>query len=276
MQRKITADSELTFKTPKPSKTIERQFGKAVSSMIAAMGVQFENETLEKLNQKTIEKFEGKQFGDAQTGNYAGIFLNLSKTARKKLLAKFSDDRLKELAKQILSKSDKLSTQQFYANVEKEIGIDTKELIRTEGLKPETNALILETTEWLKVLRDETLQEFTANTLRVMSTGADFETVMNQYRGTVKAKKNHAKFIARNQIQNFNSISTKIKAQNLGVTEAKWLTSEDERVRLCHKVRNGKRFKLSEGLFSSCDGKTLLPGIDFNCRCTYEMIIPEE
>ena len=185
------------------------------------------------------------------------------------------------MVKQVLDRSNKSASTALYSRVEREIGIDSKELIRTEALKPETNALILESQQWAKKLRDDVLEEFTANTLRVMSTGADFETVMNEYRGGVKKQRNHAQFIARNQLQNFNSLSAKIKAQNLGVEEAFWITaggptSLGNPVRPCHRVREGKRFRLDKGLFSSCDGKTLLPGIDFNCRCTYEMIIPEE
>lgn len=245
--------------------------------MVAEIGQQFQNETLDELTQKTIDDFEGEQFKDAKpTGNFANVFLKLSEDARRKILKRFSDDRIKKLATQLLDRSDKISSRALYGKVEDEIGISTSDLIKNEQLKPETNALILETTEWIKKLRDDTLQEFTANTLRVMSTGADFETVMKEYRGGVKKQRNHAQFIARNQLQNFNSISSKIKAQNLGVEEAIWRTAKDEDVRPCHKVREGKKFRLDKGLFSSCDGKTLLPGIDFNCRCTYEMIIPEE
>ncbi len=294
MQRHLTAQSEKTFRTPPPSKTLERQFGAAMSKMVAAMAKQFENQTLNSLSEKTIDKFEGEQFEDSaeftdicerhkidftdapQVGNFANIFLGLSRQSRRKILRRFDNDRIDQMVKQVLDRSNKSASRALYSRVEREIGIDSNELIRTEALKPETNALILESQQWAKKLRDDVLEEFTANTLRVMSTGADFETVMNEYRGDVKKQRNHAQFIARNQIQNFNSLSAKIKAQNLGVEEAIWRTAQDERVRLCHEAREGKRFRLDKGLASSCDGKTLLPGIDFNCRCTYEMIIPEE
>ena len=94
--------------------------------------------------------------------------------------------------------------------------------------------------------------------------------------GLEEKRKNHAKFTARNQIGNFNSLTTKIRAQNLGITQAIWRTSRDERVRPCHKVRDGKAFDLATGLYSSCDGLSLLPGVDFQCRCDYELVIPED
>ena len=39
---------------------------------------------------------------------------------------------------------------------------------------------------------------------------------------------------------------------------------------------DGKKFKINEGLYSSCDGKTLLPGMDYNCRCIMKPIIPDD
>jgi uncharacterized protein with gpF-like domain len=110
--------------------------------------------------------------------------------------------------------------------------------------------------------------------------------VLEQYSGMVEKRKNHAKFTARNQIANYNSLVTKARAQNLGITSARWVTAHDERVRgnpsgkypnatPDHFWAEGKEFDLSIGLkFPS--GKTLLPGVDYQCRCTYELIIPAD
>ena len=109
-----------------------------------------------------------------------------------------------------------------------------------------------------------------------MAQGDSLDTIVSQFDGLVAKRKNHAKFLARNQVQNYNSVTTKIRAQNLGITKAVWITAGDERVRPSHADREDKEFDLSEGLYSSFDDKYLLPGTDYNCRCTYEMIIPSE
>lgn len=119
------------------------------------------------------------------------------------------------------------------------------------------------------------LEKFTNNTLFAMSQGESLDTIVSQFDGIVSERKNHARFLARNQVQNYNSITTKVRAQNLGITKAVWITAGDERVRPSHEARDGKEFDLAEGLYSSVDGKYLLPAVDYNCRCTYEMIIPE-
>lgn len=259
------------IKAPTPLKSHEREFGEIMEKMVGLMSQIYRNQVLKELNQSTIDKFE-----DAQIGNYAAIFLKLSKRAKKKLIKRFNDDRIEKLTKAYLNNVNKRNQEQLYKRLGNKIGIDPKQLSLNEHLKPTTNALILETAQWAKKLRDETLELYTANTLRAMALGTDIEEVMNQFEGMEEKRKNHAKFTARNQINNFNSIMTKTRAQNAGIRKATWITADDERVRPCHEVRDGKEFNLDEGLYSSCDGKTLLPGTDYNCRCTYELIIEDD
>jgi SPP1 gp7 family putative phage head morphogenesis protein len=159
--------------------------------------------------------------------------------------------------------------------MEKSVGISRQELEATEGLTFQINAYKLETEQWIKKLRDDTLQQFTSSTLRSMAEGKGLPEILSQFDGLVETRRGQAKMVARTQISTFNSLTTKARAQNLGVTMAGWQTSSDERVRPSHEARNGKPFKLSEGLYSSVDGKTLLPGVDFNCRCDYVLIIPK-
>ncbi|MCV0420077.1 MAG: minor capsid protein [Microbacterium sp.] len=215
-------------------------------------------------------------FEDAQTGNFAAVFLSLAKKVKRKLLKQFDDDRIEAEMRRQLGRLDKKSRDVFYSRIAAKVGIDVKDLIAREGLKSTTNALMLETAQWVKALRDESLEKFTNNTLFAMTQGESLDTIVGQFSEVVSERKNHARFLARNQVQNYNSVTTKIRAQNLGITKAIWLTAGDERVRPSHEVRDGKEFDLAEGLYSSTDGQYLLPGIDYNCRCTYELIIPAE
>lgn len=240
--------------------------------MVIMMASIWRNQVIGSLQAKTVDKFE-----DAQMGNFASIFLGLSKSVNRKLIKRFDDDRIESLTKNILGKVNKKNQEDLYGNVEDKIGISQKLLVQTEGLKPRTNALMLETAQWSKKMLHDTLEEFTANTLRGMTLGLSVDEILAEFDDLVGKRRENAKFVARNQISNFNSIMTKTRAQNLGIEEAIWVTSRDgNRVRECHRDRDRKKFRLDEGLFSSCDGKTLLPGVDFNCRCTYELLVPEE
>lgn len=239
--------------------------------MIEQISKKYANQAIKGLEQGTVDKFE-----DAQIGNYASVFVKLSKQVRRKLLKQFSDDRIDKFTKKVINTADKSASKTFYNRVETKIGISTQELLATEALKPEFNALVLESAQWAQRLRDDAMEFFTANSLRMMSQGQTIPQILKEHSAETSKRKKNATFLARNQIQNFNSMASKVRAQNLGITKAIWITAGDERVRPCHQIRDGKEFELSVGLFSSCDGKTLLPGVDFNCRCTYEMIIPAE
>lgn len=270
-KRKLRADKPIGIRSPNSPRAQEHQLDNALDYMVTQMAQRWRNQVFGEMNQSTVKKF-----ADAQTGNYAAVYLRLANRVRRKLLRQFDDKRIEQLVKTVLDKVNRRNRQELYSLVEKRIGLSTKELTTTEGLTFDINALVLETTQWAKKLRDETLEMYTANSLRAMTLGQSLEEVTSQFDDLVEKRKNHAKFVARNQVANFNSVTTKLRAQNLGLTRARWITSKDERVRECHRARNGREFDLDKGLYSSCDGKHLLPGVDYQCRCDYELIIPED
>ncbi len=249
-------------------KGLERQFAAMAKEMIAAMADTFENQTFKQLGKGDVEKFS-----DAKTGNYANVFLGLSKKAQRSILNRFNDDRLDKIVKDFLNKVNKANQKSTYESAVSALGIDSKALIAKEALTPEFNALTAETQVWIKKLRDETLEQFQANSLRAMTMGLDLDGVIGEFDLVKSKRKNAAELTARTQIASYNGLATKLRAQNLGITQAVWVTARDERARQCHKVRDGKVYDLDTGLFSSCDGKTLYPGTDFNCRCTSKNII---
>lgn len=258
-------------KAPNSLKTDEREFGEQLDTMISMMSRQWKNQTLLALNKGTVDKF-----ADAQVGNYAKIFTTLTNRVKRKLLRRFSNDRLTDFVTQMLTRVDDRNRKQLYSRIEQKIGISTERLTKQEAMKAGTNALITETVQWVQKLRDDTLTNYTANSLRAMALGQSLDEVMTQFDGLVEKRKNHAKMVARTQIANFNSILTKTRAQNLGITHAIWDSSEDGRVRPSHADREGKEFDLSKGCYSRLDGKWMLPGVDYSCRCTYHLIIPED
>lgn len=259
-----------TIKTKPPSKTATREFTALVQSMIEAMGSQYRNQSLLALN-----KGDQAKFTDAKAGNFGKVWLGLANKTERKLRKRFSDKLIQQRVTAALDKSDRQSKANLYASIEREIGVDSAALIAAEGLTANRNALILETGQWLKRLRDETLETWTASTLRQMAEGKGIGEIMQQFDGMVEERKNHAKFVAVTQINSFNGLMTKMRGQKLGIERAIWRTSGDERVRPCHHVRNGKEYLLSEGLYSSCDKKTLQAGVDYFCRCTAELVLDD-
>lgn len=292
MANNIKAAPTNLVPVPAPNKIIEAEFEALMAGMIREITKSFKNQTFNQLNKGTVNKFadnkalppikaikfEGRrfEFKDKQVGNFAAIFLTLSNRAKRKALKRFSNGRIKSAVSRILQRVNKTNSKKLYGGVEKITGISSKKLIQQEAMKATTNALIIETTQWANRLRDDTLNLFVSNSLRGMAEGKGLDEVIADFENVSQTKISNSQMVARTQISTFNSLMTKNRAQNLGVTEAIWITARDERVRPCHEVRDGKRFDLDKGLFASCDGKDLLPGVDFNCRCDYNLIIPDD
>jgi len=259
------------IKQPGSPRAQENELADMLEFMVEQITQRFENNVFKELNKSTVEKFE-----DAQTGNYARVLLKLSNQTRRKIRRQFDNERIEAMVRDTLRKTDRRAQQQLYRAVENAIGISTTALAAREGMTYTLNALMTETSEWVKKLRDETLEQFTTNTLHAMTTGDSLENVMEQFRNVAEKRKGHAKFLAHNQIQNFNSITSKIRVQKLGIKKAIWETADDDTVRPSHRDRDGKEFDLAEGLYSSMDGEYLIPGVDYNCRCTARYILEDE
>jgi SPP1 gp7 family putative phage head morphogenesis protein len=257
-------------KQPPASLAYERELSELFLFMTDQIAKRFKNNVLLAMNVSTIEKF-----ADAQTGNYARVMLTLSEQVKRKIFRQFSNDKIFYQVSKILMNADRSSSVRLYKALENKIGISTERLLARDGMTTEINALVLETTQWAKKLRDESLETFTNNTLHAMTDGQSLEDLLSKFNGLVEKRKNHAKFLASNQIQNFNSISANLRAKRLGIKKAIWVTADDDSVRPSHADRDGVEFDLAEGCYSSVDGLYLQQGVDFNCRCTVQYVLDE-
>lgn len=77
-----------------------------------------------------------------------------------------------------------------------------------------------------------------------------------------------AELIARDQVGKLNGQLTEMRQRSIGVDGYVWRTSQDERVRPTHRVRNGKKYLWND--------KGIKPGSEIRCRCIAEPVFPEE
>lgn len=258
-----------TLRKIPPPKKAQRQMSEYTIFMVNQIETRYKNGVIEKLTKKDVAKFHDK------IGNFASVFMTLSNQVKRKILRQFDNEAITKQIRKILLGADKQNKDLVYNNIEQAIGINKQALIAKEGLTPDINALIIDTENWIKKLRDDCLENFANNSLRVATYGGSLDAIVKELTKNASDRKNQGKFIARQQVVSFNNLSTSLRHQKLGITEAIWDTAMDGKERECHKVRNGKVFKLKEGLFSSCDGKTLLTGIEYGCRCNFRSILPE-
>jgi SPP1 gp7 family putative phage head morphogenesis protein len=249
------------------NKKAQRLLARLATDMVA-----FIAKLYAKKYQETTAKEEAL-FKDAS--GYGKVFEGFNVFIKKQVFTKYSDDFLNTKVRSILLSSDGQAKAVLYENISEAVGISPKTLMAREGMARKVDSLILSTQKYITSLRDDSLKNFSNNALRLATQGGSLSSIIREMQKNGKEYKNSAKFVAMQQIKTFNAISNKMRYSKLGIEEAIWDTSNDGRERACHRVRDGKVFELSKGLYSACDGKYLLPGVDFGCRCNFRAIMPD-
>lgn len=146
-----------------------------------------------------------------------------------------------------------------------------RELVKSATL---TNARLI------KSIEDKFLDEVAITIQTSYSSGLSANTITKQIKQKFGVTENRARLIARDQIGKLHSDVVRDEHLTLGITEYKWLTSNDERVRASHKVMNDKICSWFDATIykdsvndkewkkrSSIGGVELHPGQDYQCRC---------
>lgn len=162
--------------------------------------------------------------------------------------------------------------------IENAIGVDLGSIIEAENLTEFVELQTIQNAELIKKVPQDTLEDIRRIVLNGLSEGKRHEEITRlisgNAKGTAFAKMNNRiKVIARTEVAKLNSQITNKRLTNLGIKKAIWDASNDSRTRECHRRRNGKEYEISKGLFNSCDGKTIQPGQEVNCRCVARPIV---
>ena len=196
MKREVKAPNGATIKAPEPPRSEIRQFGNAMEYMVDQMAQRWRTQIFKELNQDTIKKFSDAK----QTGNFSKVFLTMAARVQRKLLKQFDGERLDKMVDKYTGKVDKRNKSEFYRRAEKSIGIGREELEATEGLTFQINAFKAETQQWVKKMRDDTLQEWTSNTLRQMAEGKGLPDIMKQFDGMAEKRREIGRASCRERV----------------------------------------------------------------------------
>lgn len=255
----------------KPQRTprlIENELEDFLRFMEKSIKERFINQVLKKMNKGTVEKF-----ADAQIGNYVTIFNKLARKFKKSINSQFNEDRIREFIQKKYKQTANMNDKKFYESLTKSIGIDVKDIIKTDGTNSFVNAKSLETIGQIIKFKEESIFNYTQNVIRLMSAGKDLESLYKEVENQSGKNKSKSSIVARNELKAFNSQLSDKRALNSGIQKAIWRTVGDERTRPCHKERDGLEYDIEKGLYHSCDGKTLKAGEEINCRCYAEYVV---
>ena len=247
------------LKTPR---SLEQELANFNRFMINTISDRFKTQVIDAMNKGTIDKF-----ADAQVGNYAKIFQQLLRKFKKSINSQFNTKRIRDYITKLYARTNTINDSKFYSSVQNGIGVDAKAIIGTDGLNSFINAKSLETSGQLVKLKNDMIETVSQNTLRLMSAGKSLDTLYEEVTNTKSSNLSKSELVARNELKAFNSQLNDKRAMNLGVTKAVWNAVGDERSRPCHKKRDGMEYDIEKGLYLACDGLTIKPGEEINCRC---------
>lgn len=146
------------------------------------------------------------------------------------------------------------------------------------GVNNVLQSAIIENTNLIKSIPREYLTEVQSIVNIGIQNGKDLDYITSELDKRYDITERRANMIARDQNNKVSAALDREHATNLGITDAVWVyTYGSKKPRHTHVEMDGKRFKLSEGLYDpdpNVDRK-IQPGELVNCRCLYRMLLPE-
>ncbi|MCC8066035.1 MAG: minor capsid protein [Clostridiales bacterium] len=128
----------------------------------------------------------------------------------------------------------------------------------------------------IKSIPSETLGNLEQTILNGYRSGATIGQMKKEIQSEYDVSKRKAELLARDQVATLNAQVTKMQQTDAGVKRYKWSSSNDSRVRDCHKALNGQTFSWDDPpemwYMTKTKGKVFTgrrchPGEDYCCRC---------
>jgi SPP1 gp7 family putative phage head morphogenesis protein len=145
----------------------------------------------------------------------------------------------------------------------------------TPAMREMYEATLSENIGLIRSIPQEYLQQVQGIAMRSYTAGRDLEQMVKALKALYPKAANRAVLISRDQSNKANGVVIRTRRMELGIVEAVWMHSHAGKVpRPTHVAMDGKRFKVSEGMYDPAEQKTIQPGELINCRCTSRSVMP--
>jgi hypothetical protein len=136
-------------------------------------------------------------------------------------------------------------------------------------------ALIGEQVSLIKSIGQQHLTAVEGHVMRAVQTGRDWKGLTDALEQSFGVTRRRAAFVAKDQINKATAIVTRVRQQEVGMTEAVWLHSGGgNHPREEHVKWSGSKYSISKGMWSEVDQAWVWPGTPVNCRCISKSIMP--
>lgn len=202
------------------------------------------------------------------------IWEDLKKTMRR--WQKYFDELGERLARRFVGRLSKAEKSRFEQAL-KDAGWTVK--FRTpRGVNNILQSAIIENVKLIKNLPEKYFMDVQSACSIAIQNGKDLAFLEHELRKIEGINERRARTIARDQSNKITAALDREHASNLGITDAVWVyTYGSKEPRHTHVEMDGKRFKLSEGLYDPNPkvARKIQPAELINCRCMYRMLLPE-
>lgn len=149
----------------------------------------------------------------------------------------------------------------------------TVEFKMTAAMNDAYQAVIGENIALISNIAEQHLAQIETKVMQSVQNGRDLGFLTSELQAQLGITKRRAAFIARDQNNKATAVITKTRQQQLGLTQAKWRHSgAGKHPRPSHLHANGETYDIVKGMY--LDGVWTWPGVEINCRCTSQPIIP--
>lgn len=144
----------------------------------------------------------------------------------------------------------------------------------TPAMRDVMGATVGEQVGLIKTIPARYFDQIEGAVMRSVSTGRDLKQLTDDIEKIGDVTRKRAAFIARDQSNKATATMTRVRMLEAGIDTAVWLHSHAGKVpRKTHVAMSGQRFKISEGMFDSDEGRNVLPGELIRCRCSSKPVV---
>lgn len=166
---------------------------------------------------------------------------------------------------------------QYEKTVNSVLGVDV--FLEEPWLKNQLELFANQNAQLITNMTENEMERVSGMVQRGLQEGSTYDSIAENIEKSFGITRRHAKLIARDQTSKLNGSLTKLRQQELGISEYRWQTSGDERVRQSHRVLDGKICRWDDPTVyldestgkwlkrSSIGGTNVHTSQDVNCRC---------
>lgn len=265
-QQKLTAPTKKPIRlTPvRPNLGLQIAYQRKIDAMLAAMQRDTERTVRAQWRRNTPELAE-------DISPAAALRAMMGRLARK-WTARFAD--LAETVGRKFGHDAVGLTDRAFAAALRKAGFTVK-FQMTAAANDVMQATIGEQVSLIKSIPAEYLTDVQGSVMRSVQMGGDLGSLTAEIEQKYGIAHRRAALIARDQNNKATASITRVRQQELGITQAIWLHSGGGKVpRPTHVANNGKPYIIADGWLDPAVGKRIWPGELISCRCVSKAIIP--